>query len=339
MTNRTLPGLRLRPYAGEPDLAHIARLENVESEADDIPERTSVESVAARFANPSDHFDPHRDVTIAEIDGRPVAVGMREWVDTTDGALEYRSHGSVDPGWRRRGLGTRLLAENERQLRALAAADDSPAPRILGSWSGETQPGDERLLERAGYERVRWFFDMVRPDLEAIPDVAMPAGLVTREVTPELAARVWAADVEAFQDHWGGFDHSDASLQRWLDDPSTDLSLWVVAFDGDEVAGGVVNAIDAAENAALGRRRGWLGSVFTRRPWRRRGLARALIARSLVRLRAAGMSSAGLGVDAENPSGALGLYEDIGFRVDYRSTAWRKPLELDAAPGPEDATR
>ena len=106
----------------------------------------------------------------------------------------------------------------------------------------------------------------------------------------------------------------------------TDLSIWVIAFDGDEVAGGILNAIDADQNAALGLQRGWLGGVFTRRAWRRRGLATALIAESLRLLRDRGMTSAGLGVDADNPSGALGLYEGLGFAVDSRSTAWRRPF-------------
>ena len=92
---------------------------------------------------------------------------------------------------------------------------------------------------------------------------------------------MWQADVEAFRDHWGGFDDSEGSFERLLARPSTDLSLWLVAFDGDEVAGGVLNAIDVAENAMLGQPIGWLASVFTRRQWRRRGLASALIARSL----------------------------------------------------------
>ncbi|MGH2445029.1 MAG: GNAT family N-acetyltransferase [Candidatus Limnocylindria bacterium] len=88
----------------------------------------------------------------------------------------------------------------------------------------------------------------------------------------------------------------------------------------------MLNAIYAEENEALGVRRGWLDTVFTRRPWRRRGLARALIVRSLHVLRQRGMSGAVLGVDAENPSGALGLYESTGFGVSEKSTAWRKPM-------------
>ncbi len=61
--------------------------------------------------------------------------------------------------------------------------------------------------------------------------------------------------------------------------------------------------------------------------WRRRGLAKALLARSLVAAREAGFTSAGLGVDAENPTGALGLYESLGFAPERTGIAYRKPLE------------
>jgi GNAT superfamily N-acetyltransferase len=77
----------------------------------------------------------------------------------------------------------------------------------------------------------------------------------------------------------------------------------------------------------MGYQRGWLSSVFTRRAWRRRGLARALIGRSLALHRERGMTTAALGVDAENPSGALGLYEGMGFAVNYRSIAWRRDFD------------
>jgi ribosomal protein S18 acetylase RimI-like enzyme len=322
----TLAGIRLRPYAGEGDLVEIARIENAEAEADALPERTNVGEVAAQFAHRSASFDPERDVTIAEVDGESVGLATRSVVDTTDGHREYRLHGAVKPAWRRRGIGRLLLEENERRLRALAADERSPLRPVFGSWSGESQAGDVALLEAAGYEPVRWFFDMVRPTLDLIPDVPMPDGLELRPIDGSLARKVWDADIEAFEDHWGGFDHSDEQLQRWLGSPSTDLSLWVVAFDGDEVAGGVINSIDHAQNAALGIRRGWLSSVFTRRRWRRRGVARSLIARSLAVHRERGMTSAGLGVDAANPNGALGLYEGLDFAVNHRATAWRKDL-------------
>jgi mycothiol synthase len=326
MSVEVLSGLRLRPYAGEADLPEIARIQNAEYEADRMPERTSVEELAADLGHPSGAFDPDRDVTLAEVDGRVVAVTRREVVDTTDGLREYRLDGAVDPAWRGRGLGTGLLADNERRARELAASEGSERPRVFGSWSGESQAADAALLERADFEAVRWFFEMARPSLDDIPEVPLPDGLELRPIDAALARAVWDADIEAFADHWGGFDHSEENLQRWLTSPATDLSMWVVAFDGDEIAGGVVNSIDAVANEALGVRRGWLNSVFTRRAWRRRGVATALIARSLAVHRERGMDSAGLGVDANNPSGALGLYEGLGFEVDYRSTAWRKDL-------------
>lgn len=331
MTTTIVPGLRLRPFAGEPDLAEIARIENLEAEADHVPERTSVGELEADFAHPNEHFDPRRDVTIGELDGRPVAVAMRTWIDSTDGERTYRLNGAVEPAARRRGIGRALLAENERCMRELAAGHVTPNPKVFGSWSGDTQAGATALLSAAGFAPVRWFFEMTRHSLDDLPDVALPAGLDVRPITRDLVPAVWLASIEAFRDHWGGFDHSDEALERWLASPSTDVGLWVAAFDGDEVAGGVINMINAAENEALGLRRGLLASVFTRRAWRRRGVAGALVARSLEVLRERGMTTAWLGVDADNPNGALGLYERLGFEATYRSTAWRKPM---ASPTP-----
>jgi len=321
----TVAGLRLRPYAGEADLADIARIENAEAAEDGLQRRVSLEEVASFVARSSDSFDPARDVTIAELDGRVVGVGQREIVDTTDARREYRLDGIVDPAWRGRGIGRALLTENERVARDLAGAQGASAP-VLGSWSWETQPRDRALLEAAGFRPARWFFDMVRPTLDDVVEAALPEGLDIRPIDRSLARAVWDADIEAFADHWGGFDHSEANLERWLNAPTTDLSLWIVAFDGDEIAGGVINSIDPDQNAVLGVRRGWLNSVFTRRAWRRRGLATALVARSLARLRDRDMTSAALGVDADNANGALGLYERLGFAVDQRAIAWRKEL-------------
>ncbi|HVM30945.1 MAG TPA: GNAT family N-acetyltransferase [Candidatus Limnocylindrales bacterium] len=323
-----LEGLVLRPYAGEGDVAHTVRVANAEMAADGIREHVTVEERLAHYRHANELFDPRRDVTLAEVDGVVVAYGVREWVDTTDGVhREYRIDGSADPEWRRRGIGAALLAENIQQARRLAASHDTGRRKVLGSWSGATQTGDIALLERSGFRQVRWFFEMTRPTLDDIPEVPMPDGIEVREVKAADTKAVWDADVEAFQDHWGGFDGSEQSMRRFMDSPEFDPSLWVIAFDGEQIAGGVINGIYPEENEALGLRRGWLDSVFTRRAWRRRGLARALIARSLLKLRQRGMSSAVLGVDADNPTGALGLYESVGFRVSHRAIAWRRQLD------------
>lgn len=327
---RSLPsGLRLRPFAGEPDVRPAVEIANADLAADGVQGRESEHDYLAFVRHPNDNFNVLRDVLIAEIDGQVVGFAEKNWVDTYDGRYrEYRLGGAVLPEWRQHGIGSLLLEENERRARSLAAEQATERQTVFGGWSDDKQESRVALLRRHGYEPIRWFFDMTRPLSEPIPEVPMPEGLEVRPVTRETIRPVWDADTEAFRDHWGGFDSSDEQLARWLARPTFDPTLWVVAYDGDQVAGGVINAIEADENEALGTNRGWLHSVFTRRPWRKRGLARALIARSLVLLRTRGLDQGILGVDADNPSGALGLYEKIGFTVAERSTAWRKPFEV-----------
>ena len=318
--------LRLRPYADEADVVEIVRLVNANNRADGVDERWTVGSLTSWFEHPTETFDARRDAVIGELDGRPVAAGALEWVDTRDGLhREYRFWGAVEPDLRGQGIGSALLARHERRARELAAEQRPSRQPVLGTFVPVGRPA-EALMRAAGYEAARWFFEMVRPTLGEIQLTPMPDGLELRPVTPAQHPAVWRANREAFRDHWGGSDESPEAMDRLLADPDTDPSLWVIAWDGDEVAGGIWNDIYPEENADLGIRRGWLGSVFTRRPWRGRGLARGLIGRSLELLRERGMTSAALGVDADNPTGALGLYEAAGFTVHDRACAMRKPM-------------
>ena len=137
------------------------------------------------------------------------------------------------------------------------------------------------------------------------------------------------AENEAFRDHWGHREMTENTFTRPSLGRELDTDLWVVAWDGDEIAGVVQNWIWPEENERLGVKRGWLEHISVRRPWRRRGLARAITAASLVRLREAGMTDAMLGVDSENPNGALGLYEGLGFgQVQPGAAAYRRDLEV-----------
>ncbi len=327
-----VPGLALRPYAGEADLPDMVRIQNDEWEADGRAYHETVEERAAWYAHPSEQFDPARDVTIAEVDGRMVGYTKRDWVDTNDGMREYRTGGAVDPAWRRRRIGTALLRDSERSSAVLAATLSVDRPLVHGCFTDDRNAGAMALAEREGYAPARWFFDMQRPGLDRdLPEIpALPDGLEVRPAVETDFRAIWHADIEAFRDHWGGGDDSDEAFRRYQDAPDFDPSLWVVAWDASEVAAACINTIYRTENEELGLKRGWLDSVFTRRAWRRRGLASALIARSLHVLAQRGIEVAALGVDADNPSGALRLYESFGFAVVERGQAWRKPLESAA---------
>jgi len=324
-----IPGLVIRRYRGEDDIPEMVRIANDAFVADGIPERQEFEELASELRHPSDSFDASSDVLLAEVDGRVVAHGRAQWVDTTDGMREYRTGGTVDPEWRRRGIGRAVMHALVDRLRQVAASHDTDRPRVAGLWTNDRNPGAVALAESEGFRPERWFFEMERRGIDGdLPEPPpMPEGLEIGPLSDDQAWSLWQADMEAFQDHWGGFDGSEASFRRWVEAPHWDPSLCVVAWDGDEIAGGVINTIYASENAELGIRRGWLDSVFTRRAWRKRGLARALIGRSLHRLAQRGLDTAALGVDADNPSGALGLYESFGFEVTLRGRAWRKPME------------
>jgi ribosomal protein S18 acetylase RimI-like enzyme len=86
----------------------------------------------------------------------------------------------------------------------------------------------------------------------------------------------------------------------------------------------VLSFINKAENAEYNRKRGYTENICVLRPWRKQGLAKALIALSLKAIQERGMDHAALGVDAENTSGATHLYEKMGFRVVRRGTIYRK---------------
>ena len=151
-------------------------------------------------------------------------------------------------------------------------------------------------------------------------------------MTDDQRRTIFDAENEAFRDHWGHREMTEGDYATTFDAPARH-DLWVVAWDGDQVAGVVQNWIWPEENARLGvqarlaRTHQRPPSVAASRPGP--GHHR----RRLVRLRGAGIDDAMLGVDAENPNGALGLYEGLGFVVDSASarTGGRSRAKLAAS--------
>jgi mycothiol synthase len=321
-----VPGLRFRRFGGESDYPGMVAANMAARIAAGVEEAVTVEGMTNDYAHLT-NSDRDRDVAIVEIEDRIVGYVRVEWLDQTDGSRSYDSICLLEPEARGRGIGRTMLRWAEDRIRGIAASHESDGPRWIGTESWDADERARRLLASAGYEPVRTFFDMVRPSLDDIPAAILPEGFSIRPIGRADLRAVWEADAKAFRDHWGGVDESEDAFQRFANDPRLDPSLHVVAFAGDEVAGAVLNLIDEAENEMFGRRRGLLDSVFVRRPYRRRGLARVLILESLRLLRERGMTSAWLGVDADNANAALHLYTSCGFVSERSMTAYRKPFD------------
>jgi mycothiol synthase len=321
-----IPGFALRHLRAPEDYRAMNAVANAARAAEGTDFSTTDEQFQLFYDN-LPGSDPRHDVAIAEIDGRIVGYGRAAWHEDSSGSRIYEVIPFVDPAIAGEAVFMVILDALETRLRTIAA-DHPPGDKLLDTFGADQAPERDALLRRRGYEPVRYFYSMVRPGVDDLPDAPLPAGLEIREVQPEQLPAIWAADQEAFRDDWGFTPGTESDYQRLMTDPVTsDSTLWRVAWDGDQVAGQVRSYINAEQNERLRRRRGYVEFISVRRPWRRRGLARALIAASFPLLRARGMEEAALAVDTENTSGALRVYERCGFLPVARTASYRMPLE------------
>ncbi|MBI4674558.1 MAG: GNAT family N-acetyltransferase [Chloroflexi bacterium] len=229
--------------------------------------------------------------------------------------------GEVAPDARGQGLEQETLEWMEQRARerlaeAAQAPEASKLPRSIRVSFPESLQEPIALYNAYGYTYVRSFYKMELDLCEPIPAHTLPQGLTLRMYGEDIDDKLREAMNEAFRDHWG---HQDITAEEWrpffidVSDFRRDLTL--IVMDGDAIAAFSIYRVKAEENERLGIRRGWIGTLGTRRQWRKRGLATYLLAESMQRFKAEGFDSVGLGVDAENLTGALALYERIGFHA------------------------
>lgn len=324
-----IPGLMSRHYRGADDHALMAGLVNAANAADGVPEASSVETMAHYYAELK-NLDPYMDVLIAEVNGEPACYSRVFWLDQ-DAEREgkariYRSVTFMHPAWRRKGLGRAILTYNENRIGEIAACHPTDVPKFVEITVPDANAGAAVLLKQFNYRATRHFFIMSRELGSEIPGAELPVGLELRPVKAEHYRQIWDAIEEAFFDHWGFSPRNDEDYQRWLRHPEFDPTLWQVAWDGDQVAGAAVNLVSQSENEKLGRRWAWTEPIGVRRPWRRRGLGRALLLASQREMKVRGLLAAALEVDAENPNKALHLYESSGYQIVRRWDLYRKEL-------------
>jgi mycothiol synthase len=254
-------------------------------------------------------IDLERDARIVRDGDRVVGYGVvRE-----RGEL-WRVEGYVHPEAHGRGIGTLIATELEEQ------ATGAGIPRIQNAVLEADSRACE-LLESLGYVTVRVFREMRIQLEEPPPAPEWPEGLSVVPFDPESDARAFhAADEEAFADAWG---HMPREFEAWskahLRSERFDPALWCVVRAGDEIAAGTICTGDTYGG-------GFVHELFTRRPWRKRGVAAALLADAFGRFWERDERSVGLGVDAAKDSTAFRLYERAGMAPTLGWTLYEKAL-------------
>lgn len=175
----------------------------------------------------------------------------------------------------------------------------------------------EPALRDRGWVDVRRF-NRLCADLHpnAMVPTAPPEVVVVTATTDQQARHVHDVLEAALAGHW---DHRAKTADRFLADERAaaghDQSLWFLAADAERPAAAVI--------ARRLPEQGWIGWVGTHPEHRGRGLARLLLTTATTELARRGCAQAALDVDTGNDSGALRLYESVGFHVDYQADQWR----------------
>ncbi|HEX8025954.1 MAG TPA: GNAT family N-acetyltransferase [Candidatus Limnocylindrales bacterium] len=265
-------------------------------------------------------FDQARlpsDCALVELDGAVVAYGRISWEDMANG--EHLASGilNTSPAVRGGSIEGLLLEHAIDRANTLAVELGGGRDVFLGIAIPDKDPEQLAAAIALGFRSVRQFARLVRPNLDDIPDIPMPDGFEIRRIAADDRAmhrRVWEAGARAFDGSYGEEIPTENDYARWLEAPDFQPPLWRVAFHGEEIAAQILSFLDATTEPDGGRL-GWTESISTQPEFRRRGLARALLADSLRAVRDAGATRAALGADLQNPNQAATLYQSMGFEI------------------------
>jgi mycothiol synthase len=325
--------IAFRTYRSK-DLPALVALINDSDAVDRLERFTTLDDMGREMADPN--YYPDTDCFLAWHDAPSPAGGKRlvGYADLFfrkgDEHSTFYTWGIVHPEWRRRGLGTRLMEAVIRRARErLSEVAHGP---VYFQGNGYDRETDRRaLFASLGMEPVRYFVNMARPLNGNLPLVELPAGYRLRRYDPERDIEtVWRVINTAFRDHWGAADVPfEEFVEFRIKVPHFRPELVVVAEDetSGEMAGVCFNKIDPEWIAYTGRKEGYVGTLAVLRDARRRGLGTALLAETMHLLRREGMEGVHLHADAENVTGAVRIYERLGFAIRKNSVAYRKVLE------------
>ena len=272
--------------------------------------------------------------SMAAFDGdRMVATGVLAARVEADPVHAMHYEGGVHPAYRGRGLGAALLGWAVRAAGPLHAERFPGRPLTVQCQFPVTDRAAAELFTQHGFAPVRYSRKMARGlDSDDLPPVRVPDGFEIVPYRADLDEPMRVAKNEAFREHW---DVTPSTPEAWRShftgpDFRPALSPLAVSAATGQIAGLIVTHESVAETAATGRRDAHLNNVGTLREARGRGVATALIATTLRAAREHGYATASLDVDAENPTGALGVYEKAGFAVVGTWVTYARAIEVTA---------
>jgi mycothiol synthase len=235
----------------------------------------------------------------------------------------------LDPRYEQLGIGTWMMHwAEERVLRALPSVPEGLRFSARVGVYRQVEKA-KRLFEEMGYQYIRsWYHMLIEMDAP-VPEPEFPKGITLRTYDPETDREAaHRAHEDAFRDHFGHIDLPlEEGLKRWKQHreyEGYDPTLYFLAID--EPSGEIAGFNLCRPNSHYDLHRGWVSAIGVRRPWRKRGLGLALLRQAFNEFYRRGKHKVGLGVDAQNLTGALRLYEIAGMHIDLAHDFYEKEL-------------
>ena len=318
----------LRPFRGDSDYEAMAQVEFALREAGQMEMVLDASEIKNNLTH-SSNFDLSKDLMLAELKGEVIGFCRCFWElgSKNTGIVLYipvythpESPQTVDQA---------LFDWGYKRLEEIYKAIPEKSPAEIRAFALDKHTKRHQLLKANGFKPIRYYQNM-RRDLvtDPIPERPLPAGITVRPALPADFRKIWDTSVIASSDEWGSVIPVEEDFIRWQGETEFQPFLWQVGWFEDQPVGMVTNFVNLTENEYFQRHRGYTESIWVLPEFRKQGLASALIARSLKMFKTMNMDETALGVDSENPSGALGLYESLGYVTYSKAIEYSKSFTI-----------